>query len=178
MDQTVGKHGALSEPNKRVLWRGRAVFVADPNSAVAALLAQFAQDHPEQVTTLTEREMEELSVAPELPPAPVPITWAKSLRQIRRERDISQYRLAKMAGVGRTSIIRVELGDWRPTHKTIGKISDALGVHPDNVREFAEVRRSEAERMGLEEPLPFTATNHSRVRHAEGKPILESLEDA
>lgn len=176
MDTNSDKHDALSEPHKRVLWRGREVFVADPNSAVATLLAQFAYDHPEQVRTLAEEELRELSGAPELSPAPVPITWVKSLRQIRRERDISQYGLAKMAGVGRTSIIRAELGDWKPTHKTIKKISDALGLHPDNVREFAEVRRAEAKRMGLAEPLPSTA-NHSRLRHAEGKTILERLEE-
>jgi DNA-binding XRE family transcriptional regulator len=156
-----------AEAHRRVLWRGRAVFVADPDTAIAGLLAQFARDHPDQVRYLTDEETRELAEAPELAPAPVPITWAKNLRQIRRERDISQYKLAEMAGVGRRSIIKLELGDWKPTHQTIQRISDALGVHPDSIREFAEVRRTEAERMGLEQPLPFVLSherNTARVK--------------
>jgi transcriptional regulator with XRE-family HTH domain len=100
------------------------------------------------VTALTDEEMGELAVAPELPEVPLPIAWERGLREIRRERDLSQRRLAEMAGVGVKSVIRCELGDWRPTHKTIQKVSRALGLHPDEVREFARVRRVEAERMG------------------------------
>ena len=59
---------------------------------------------------------------------------------------------------GRKSILNCELGDWKPTHTTMEKISRALGVHPDEVREFVEVRRAEAQRMGLEEPLPFVSS--------------------
>ena len=134
--------------HRRVLWRGRAVFVAEIGSAIAALLAPFAAEHPEQVSALGEDELWELSEAPELPRAALPISWEKGLREIRRERDISQRRLAEMAGVGVKSIIRCELGDWRPTHKTIRKVSRALELHPDAVREFARVRRAEAERVG------------------------------
>jgi transcriptional regulator with XRE-family HTH domain len=104
------------------------------------------------VTALTEAEMEELAEAPDLPNAPLPIAWERGLREIRRERDLSQRRLAEMAGVGVKSIIRCELGDWRPTHRTIEKVSRALEVPPDEVREFARVRRAEAERMGLTTP--------------------------
>lgn len=68
---------------------------------------------------------------------------------VRVGRDLSQRRLAEMAGVGVKSIIRCELGDWRPTHKTIQKVSRALDLHPEEVREFARVRRAEAEWMGL-----------------------------
>jgi hypothetical protein len=59
-----------------------------------------------------------------------------------------------MAGVGVKSIIRCELGDWRPTHKTIQKVSWALELHPDEVREFARVRRAEAKRIGLATAAP------------------------
>jgi DNA-binding XRE family transcriptional regulator len=142
------RQGTLCDPHKRVLWRGRAVFVAEPGSAITALLARFAAEHPEQVTALTDEEMGELAVAPELPEVPLPIAWERGLREIRRERDLSQRRLAEMAGVGVKSVIRCELGDWKPTHKTIQKVSRALGLHPDEVREFARVRRAEAERMG------------------------------
>ena len=148
MEENGSRQNAAGGAHRRVLWRGRAVFVADPGSAITALLARFAAEHPDQVTALTEAEMEELAVAPELPGAPLPIAWEKGLREIRRERDISQRRLAEMAGVGVKSIIRCELGDWRPTHKTIEKVSRALDLHPDAVREFARVRRAEAERVG------------------------------
>ena len=146
----------LGGAHRRVLWRGTVVFAAEPGSAIASLLAQYAEDHPEQVRTLTDEEVQELAEAPELPPAPVPITWDRSLRQIRRERGISQRKLSEMAGVGVKSIIRCELGDWRPTHKTMSRISEALSLHPDEVREFARVRWAEAQRMGLDAPLPIT----------------------
>ena len=104
------------------------------------------------MTALTDTEMGELAETPELPGASLPIAWERGLREIRRERNLSQRRLAEMAGVGVKSVIRCELGDWRPTHKTIRKVSRALGLHPDEVREFARVRRAEAERMGLTTP--------------------------
>jgi DNA-binding XRE family transcriptional regulator len=138
--------------HRRVLWRGKAVFVAEPSSAITDLLARFAAEHPDQVTALSEGEIGELAVAPALPGAALPIAWGKSLREIRRERDLSQRGLAEMAGVGVKSIIRCELGDWRPTHKTIQKVSRALELQPDEVREFARVRRAEAERIGLTTP--------------------------
>ena len=139
-----------SVAHRRVLWRGRAVFVAEPGSAITALLARFAAEHPEQVTALGEEKLQEPYEAPELHgAAALPITWERALREIRRERDLSQRELAEMAGVGVKSIIRCELGDWRPTHKTIQKVSRALELHPDEVREFARVRRAEAERVGL-----------------------------
>ena len=134
--------------HRRVLWRGRAVFVAEPGSAITALLARFTVEHPEQVAALGEDELRELSEAPELLREALPIAWERGLREIRRERDLSQRRLAEMAGVGVKSIIRCELGDWRPTHKTIQKVSRALGLRPDEVREFARVRRAEAARVG------------------------------
>lgn len=135
--------------HRRVLWRGKAMFVAEPGSAITALLARFAAEHPDQVTALTDEEMGELAEAPELLRVPLPIAWGRNLREFRRERDVSQRRLAEMAGVGVKSIIRCELGDWRPTHKAIEKVSRALELHPDQVREFARVRRAEAERVGM-----------------------------
>ena len=164
MEKDDGKRGGV---HGRVLWRGTAVFVADPGSAIAALLAQYAEDHPEQVRTLADEEVRELAEAPRLPPTPVPITWDRSLRQIGRERGISQRKLSEMAGVGVKSIIRCELGDWRPTHKTMERISEALGLHPDEVREFARVRWAEAERMGLDAPLPHTTAREARVAAKE-----------
>jgi transcriptional regulator with XRE-family HTH domain len=119
------------------------------------------------VRTLTDEEMQELAEAPELPPTTVPVTWDRSLRQIRRERGLSQRKLSEMAGVGVKSIIRCELGDWRPTHKTMERISEALGVHPDEIREFARVRWAEAERMGLDAPLPLTTAREASAAGQE-----------
>src|SRR5215204_7028072 len=84
---------------KRVLWRGTAVFVADPDSAITEVLERFAAENPGQVRTLTEKEMRELAEAPELAPAPIPIVWdkaeGKSLRQIRQEQDFSLQALSR-----------------------------------------------------------------------------------
>ena len=153
MEKSKSRQATGAGAHRRVLWRGSAVFVAEPGSAITALLARFAAEHPEQVTALGEEELQELYEAPELHgAAALSITWERGLREIRHERDLSQRELAEMAGVGVKSIIRCELGDWRPTHKTIQKISRALGLQPDAVREFACVRRAEAERMGLTSP--------------------------
>ena len=149
-----GKESVVGEgPHKRVLWRGKAVFVADPGSAIAGFLAQYVEDHPEQVRTLTDEEMEELAAAPELTPAPLPVAWAKSLRQIRHEHDLSLQALSRKSGAAYRTLSMIEHGERVPNWRTIRKISDALGVHPDEVREFAEAREAEAVRMGLDAPL-------------------------
>ncbi len=166
MDEKGNKHGGSGGLHRRVLWRGRAVFVADPDSPIAQVLAQHAQDHPEQVTTLTEREMGELAAAPELPPTPVPITWQKALRQVRREQDLSLTALCKKSGVAYRTLSMVERGERLPNWRTVRKLSEALGVHPDEIKEFAEARQAEAERAGFDAPFPASLVTAGKTEEA------------
>lgn len=148
MERNSNGHGPNSGLHKRVLWRGKPVFTVDPDSAIAEVFAQFAADHPEQVSVLTEEEMRELAQAPELPPEPLPVTWTTSLREIRHERDLSLQALSRLSGAAYRTLSMIECGKRVPSWRTIRKISDALGLHPDEIAEFAEVRSVEAAKIG------------------------------
>ncbi|KIF67735.1 transcriptional regulator [Streptomyces sp. AcH 505] len=55
-----------------------------------------------------------------------------ALRQIRRERGVSQRRLATCLGVHNTAISAYENGRRRPDVNTLATIADALGVRMDD----------------------------------------------
>ncbi|MDP9363223.1 MAG: helix-turn-helix domain-containing protein [Chloroflexota bacterium] len=63
----------------------------------------------------------------------------RSLREHRRSRFISIEDLAEKAGVSTKTIVETELGRTQPKFRTIRKISEALGVDPGDVAEFAAV---------------------------------------
>ncbi len=52
------------------------------------------------------------------------------IRQLRRERLLTQEELSERSGVGVTSIIRVERGQVEPRFSTIRKLARALEVDP------------------------------------------------
>ena len=52
------------------------------------------------------------------------------IRQLRRERLLTQEELSERSGVGVTSIIRVERGQVEPRFTTIRKLAKALEVEP------------------------------------------------
>jgi transcriptional regulator with XRE-family HTH domain len=58
------------------------------------------------------------------------------LAQHRRLRLLSQDALAAKAGVGKSTLVHIELGRVRPQFKTIRRLADALGVEPSEVDEF------------------------------------------
>ena len=62
----------------------------------------------------------------------------KSLREWRAERLLSTKGLAAKAGTSNATIIAVENGYHLPTFRTIRRLTDALGVAPEEVTEFAE----------------------------------------
>lgn len=50
------------------------------------------------------------------------------IKQLRLARSLSQYRLAKLAGVAQSFIHEVESGQKSPTVRTLAKLAGALGV--------------------------------------------------
>lgn len=61
----------------------------------------------------------------------------KTLREWRTERLWGIRDLARAAGTSDKTVVQVELGRQVPTFRTIRRISDALGVEPQQIREFA-----------------------------------------
>jgi transcriptional regulator with XRE-family HTH domain len=55
-------------------------------------------------------------------------TLVKRLRALRAERGLSQMALAERAGIGRSYLARLELGQQDPTLATLEKLARALGV--------------------------------------------------
>lgn len=62
-----------------------------------------------------------------------------TLRETRLDQAYSVHDLAERAGVSNKTIIDIEHGRVRPKLRTIRRLSDALGVKPTEVTEFAEV---------------------------------------
>jgi len=56
-------------------------------------------------------------------------TIAKNIRQYRKEKNLSQDRLSKEAGVAYNTIVKIESGENpNPTIDTLERIAKALGV--------------------------------------------------
>lgn len=60
------------------------------------------------------------------------------LRQLRRERALSQRDLSRMTGVAHDSISQLETGQREAQPKTIRKLAKALGVEPKELMEGIE----------------------------------------
>ena len=58
------------------------------------------------------------------------VNLAERLYQIRQESELSQARLAELAGVDRKTINRIENGHFSPALDTIVRLCVALGVKP------------------------------------------------
>jgi DNA-binding XRE family transcriptional regulator len=61
----------------------------------------------------------------------------KTLREWRAERLESSKTLATKAGVSNKTILEIENGRNLPTFRTMRRLSEALGVQPADVEEFA-----------------------------------------
>jgi DNA-binding XRE family transcriptional regulator len=58
---------------------------------------------------------------------------AERLLELRIDADLSQARLAEIAGVDRKTINRIENGHFSPALDTIVRLSVALGITPSNL---------------------------------------------
>ena len=55
-------------------------------------------------------------------------TLGQRIRRLRRSAGLSQDALARAAGIGRVTLVRLEKGEQTPRYKTLGAIAKALGV--------------------------------------------------
>jgi len=69
----------------------------------------------------------------------------RTLREQRHAKFISIEDLAEKAGVSTKTIVDTELGRTQPRFRTIRKISEALGISPADVAEFAAVIEQDVE---------------------------------
>ena len=60
------------------------------------------------------------------------------LRQLRRERALSQRDLSRITGVAHDSISQLETGKREAQPKTIRKLAEALGVEPSELMKEEE----------------------------------------
>jgi len=59
---------------------------------------------------------------------------SESIKRIRKKKGLSQDKLAKLADVTHTTLVKIESGaNDNPTIRTLKKISDALGVTLDEL---------------------------------------------
>lgn len=55
-------------------------------------------------------------------------TLGQRIRRLRNAAGLSQDALAREAGIGRVTLVRLEKGEQTPRYKTLGAIAKALGV--------------------------------------------------
>ena len=55
-------------------------------------------------------------------------TLGQRIRRLRNAAGLSQDALARAAGIGRVTLVRLEKGEQTPRFKTLGAIANALGV--------------------------------------------------
>ena len=61
-------------------------------------------------------------------------TFGKRLQQIRKQKGLTQEKLAELAGVHEKHISKLELRTYNPSFDTLNKIVTALGLNVDDVR--------------------------------------------
>ncbi|HEY4279116.1 MAG TPA: helix-turn-helix transcriptional regulator [Conexibacter sp.] len=59
-----------------------------------------------------------------LPPPPL----ARTIRQLRRDRELSQEALAHAAGIHPKHLSEIERGNKDPRATTVGRLAEALGI--------------------------------------------------
>jgi transcriptional regulator with XRE-family HTH domain len=81
--------------------------------------------------------------------------FAERLKALREEKGASQYALAKLTGLSKQAISRLELGEREPTWATVQLLAAALAV---DYAAFAD--------PGLRLPTPEPARSRGRPRKA------------
>jgi transcriptional regulator with XRE-family HTH domain len=68
-------------------------------------------------------------------PVPIRRVLARNMRRLREAKGLSQGALAADAGIYQELVSRIENCAANPELDTLGKIADALGVHPRELLE-------------------------------------------
>ena len=95
--------------------------------------------------------------------ANIPKTFADRLRGLRDQAGLSQYGLAKLSGLSKQALSRLELGDNEPTWETVQLLASALGV---DCTAFAD--------PGVKPPAPAEAKPRGRPRKDADAPAPEA----
>jgi transcriptional regulator with XRE-family HTH domain len=61
-----------------------------------------------------------------------------AIRELRKQRDLSQEELAHASGLHPTYLSGIERGQRNPTWRSLGRVSEALGVRMSELAELAE----------------------------------------
>ena len=91
----------------------------------------------------------------------------KPLRDWRTGRLLSVRNLARQAGTSDKTIIQIELGRQVPTFRTMRRISQALGMEPEEITEFTGAIRKRAKGAApASEKSPGSSLSASQGRDA------------
>lgn len=84
---------------------------------------------------------------------------AKTLSEYRAERYLTVDEFAELIGVTPQTLYRIARGETHPRPTTIRKIAKSLGVHPNEISEFARTAPKA-------DHIPISRENH-QLRKAE-----------
>ena len=101
--------------------------------------------------------------------------FAQRLRELRKQRNLSQTELGQLAHLHYTHIGRFERGASRPSGDTLRRLSDALGVTSDYLLDGATNEAAKAKLEDRELLKQFQEVEHLS---AEDKNVVKTLLDA
>jgi transcriptional regulator with XRE-family HTH domain len=101
--------------------------------------------------------------------------FAGRLRELRRQKDLSQTALADLVGVHSTHISRYERGMSRPTADTLKRLADVLGVSGDYLMEGSA---DEAAKARFEDRELLKRFQEVQALPERDKEIVKELLDA
>ena len=101
--------------------------------------------------------------------------FAQRLRELRRQRDLSQTELGERVGVHYTHISRYERGISRPSADTLKRLADVLGVSGDYLLEGAA---DEAAKARFEDRELLRQFEEVQALPPRDKEIVKELLDA
>lgn len=67
------------------------------------------------------------------------VSFGRTLRRLRLEKDMSQERLGLAADIQRNTVISIELGQKQPTLRTIFQLAKALDLTVSELFDFVEI---------------------------------------
>lgn len=101
--------------------------------------------------------------------------FAQRLRDLRKQKDLSQTELGQLASLHYTHIGRFERGTSRPSGDTLKRLADALGVTSDYLLDGATDEAAKARCEDRELLKQFQEVEHLS---AEDKNVVKKLLDA
>jgi transcriptional regulator with XRE-family HTH domain len=85
-----------------------------------------------------------------------------TFRQARARSVLSVRELAVRAGVAPATVYQIEHGRTRPHYRSIRVLSEALGVEPTQIEEFARVIEEGGISPGIQDERPRTTSRRKR----------------